>query len=267
MRDLTMELKNILAKLRKADHHYHMIEEGDRIAVGVSGGKDSMVLLTALHWYSKFKDKHFEVVGIHIEMGFPDMDFTAVRQYCAKYGIAYEDCPSNLYATLRQYPGKDGKIQCSRCSALKKGAVIKEAKKRGCNKVAFGHHGDDAVETLFLNMMYGGKLATFEPSMYLTREAITFIRPLIYCFEEEITHALRTNDIPFVASTCEKEGITKRTDMKRFLQMLYQHDPLAKENLLLALHNEEQVKLWHKDPTFENNKRAFHAARAQLKQK
>lgn len=150
---------------------------------------------------------------------------------------------------------------------LKKGAVIKEAKKRGCNKVAFGHHGDDAVETLFLNMMYGGKLATFEPSMYLTREAITFIRPLIYCFEEEITHALRTNDIPFVASTCEKEGITKRTDMKRFLQMLYQHDPLAKENLLLALHNEEQVKLWHKDPTFENNKRAFHAARAQLKQK
>ena len=111
-----MELKNILAKLRKADHHYHMIEEGDRIAVGVSGGKDSMVLLTALHWYSKFKDKHFEVVGIHIEMGFPDMDFTAVKQYCAKYGIAYEDCPSNLYAILKQYPGKDGKIQCSRCS-------------------------------------------------------------------------------------------------------------------------------------------------------
>jgi len=242
-----MKIQEILRKIRKADEDYQMIQKGDRIAVGVSGGKDSMVLLAALHMYAKFPDKSFSVVGIHVDLGFPNMDFQAVTAFCEQNRIEFHIEPSKVYEILKRNLDHEGRIQCSLCAKFKKATVIEAAKKYGCNKTAFGHHGDDAVETLLLNAIYGGRIATFKPKMYLTNTHMMFIRPLLYCHEEEISHALSTNAIPFVTNTCPNDGYTKRQDMKEMLQRLYTKYPDAKNNMLSMLSNLKQVELWQKE--------------------
>ena len=239
-----MKLQDILRKIKKADEDYHMIQAGDRIAVGVSGGKDSMVLLTALHMYSKYPHCDFSVVGIHIDLGFPSMDFHEADEFCKNNGIAFHHEPSPVYEILKKNPDKNGKIQCSLCSKFKKATVIEAAKKYGCTKTAFGHHGDDAVETLLLNAIYGGRIATFKPKMYLTNTKMMFIRPLIYCCEQEIASAQRINAIPEVKNTCPNDGFTKRQDMKELLNTLYRKYPEAKGNFLSMLSNQKQLDLW-----------------------
>lgn len=242
--DDLMKLQDILRNIKKADEDYHMIQRGDRIAVGVSGGKDSMVLLTALHMYSKYPHCDFSVVGIHIDLGFPDMDFHEVDEFCAKHGITLHHEKTSVYEILKKNPDKNGNIQCSLCSKFKKATVIEAAKQYHCNKTAFGHHGDDAVETLLLNAIYGGRIATFQPKMYLTNTKMMFIRPLIYCHEPEIVSAHRLNAIPEVKNTCPNDGYTKRQDMKELLTALYRKYPEAKGNFLSMLHNQQQLDLW-----------------------
>lgn len=242
-----MELHTILGDIRKADQDYHLIDDGDRIAVGVSGGKDSMVLLTALHMYSKFADRNFEVVGIHIKLGFPNMDFSEVVAFCLQQGITFYQYDSQVYEILKRNPDKEGNIKCSLCSKFKKATVIDAAKKLNCTKVAFGHHSDDAVETLLMNAIHGGKLATFLPKMYMSRTDTTFIRPLVYSYESDILSALERNQIPFVKSTCPNDGYTERQAMKDMLQEFYRSYPMAQKNFIRMLYNEDQVELWHRE--------------------
>ena len=242
-----MELHTILGDIRKADQDYHLIDDGDRIAVGVSGGKDSMVLLTALHMYSKFADRNFEVVGIHIKRGFPNMDFSEVVAFCRQQGITFYQYDSQVYEILKRNPDKEGNIKCSLCSKFKKATVIDAAKKLNCTKVAFGHHSDDAVETLLMNAIHGGKLATFLPKMYMSRTDTTFIRPLVYSYESDILSALERNQIPFVKSTCPNDGYTERQAMKDMLQEFYRSYPMAQKNFIRMLYNEDQVELWHRE--------------------
>lgn len=242
-----MELHTILGDIRKADQDYHLIDDGDRIAVGVSGGKDSMVLLTALHMYSKFADRNFEVVGIHIKLGFPNMDFSEVIAFCRQQGITFYQYDSQVYEILKRNPDKEGNIKCSLCSKFKKATVIDAAKKLNCTKVAFGHHSDDAVETLLMNAIHGGKLATFLPKMYMSRTDTTFIRPLVYSYESDILSALERNQIPFVKSTCPNDGYTERQAMKDMLQEFYRSYPMAQKNFIRMLYNEDQVELWHRE--------------------
>ena len=239
-----MELHTILGDIRKADQDYHLIDDGDRIAVGVSGGKDSMVLLTALHMYSKFADRNFEVVGIHIKLGFPNMDFSEVIAFCRQQGITFYQYDSQVYEILKRNPDKEGN---SLCSKFKKATVIDAAKKLNCTKVAFGHHSDDAVETLLMNAIHGGKLATFLPKMYMSRTDTTFIRPLVYSYESDILSALERNQIPFVKSTCPNDGYTERQAMKDMLQEFYRSYPMAQKNFIRMLYNEDQVELWHRE--------------------
>ncbi len=242
-----MELHTILGDIRKADQDYHLIDDGDRIAVGVSGGKDSMVLLTALHMYSKFADRNFEVVGIHIKLGFPNMDFSEVVAFCRQQGITFYQYDSQVYEILKRNPDKEGNIKCSLCSKFKKATVIDAAKKLNCTKVAFGHHSDDALETLLMNAIHGGKLATFLPKMYMSRTDTTFIRPLVYSYESDILSALERNQIPFVKSTCPNDGYTERQAMKDMLQEFYRSYPMAQKNFIRMLYNEDQVELWHRE--------------------
>lgn len=239
-----MNLQEILRDIRKADQDYAMIQDGDRIAVGVSGGKDSMVLLTAMYMYSKFANKNFTVVGIHIKLGFPNMDFSEVTAFCEQQGIEFHMIDSHVYEILQKHPDKRGRIKCSLCSKFKKATVIDAAKQYGCNKTAFGHHSDDAVETLFMNMIHGGKIATFRPKMYLTNTEMMFIRPLIYSYESDIILAQHNNAIPFVKSTCPNDGYTERAEMKTLLHNLYEKYPMARSNFVYMLHNEKQVDLW-----------------------
>ena len=239
-----MNLHKILGDIRRADIDYGLIQDGDRIAVGVSGGKDSMVLLTALHMYSKFKDKSFTVVGIHIKMGFPGMNFDEISAFCEREGIEFHEIDSKIYDILDKNRDKEGRLRCSLCSKFKKAAVNQGAKTFNCSKVAFGHHSDDAVETLLMNAIYGGKLATFLPKMHLSRDEVEFIRPLVYSYEKDISQAIKRNNIPFVESGCPNDGYTKRQTMKELLNNLYDQFPMAQNNFLKMLYNQSQLELW-----------------------
>lgn len=245
-----MIIKRILGKMRKADVDFGLIQDKDRIAVGVSGGKDSMLLLYCLSLYSNIARNHFnrniEIVGIHIKMGFPGMDFSKVVSFCEKHNIEFHMIDSKIYEILKIQANEDGTLKCSICSKLKKGAVIQEAIRLNCNKTAFAHHADDAIETLFLNAIYGGRLASFSPAMFLTNTKMNFIRPFAYTFESDIKRAFKEVDIPIVQSTCPMDGVTKRQDIKELLHNIYRQFPSAKENFLLMMHNKKKLDLWTK---------------------
>ena len=247
MEVINMTMKKVLGCIRKADQEFDMIQDNDKICVGVSGGKDSVLLLYCLSLYKKFADVKFDVVGVHIEMGFPNMDFSEVDAFCKKNEIELYHEPSDVYEILKLNKTDDGRLQCSLCSKFKKALVIDGAKKYGCNKVAFAHHGDDAVETLFMNMVYGGKIATFTPKMYLSRTDMNFIRPLVYAYESDIVTAVKEANIPIVESTCPADKHTKREEFKQ-LNDLYKKYPQAKNNLLTSLTNEKNTMLWKKTP-------------------
>lgn len=236
--------------MRKADLDFNLMQDGDRIAIGISGGKDSMLLLYCMALYRnialRHMEKKIEIVGIHIKMGFPNMDFSSVETFCKENNIEFHDIDSRIYDILKIQANEDGTLKCSICSKLKKGAVINEAKKLNCNKTAFAHHADDAIETLFLNAIFGGRLATFAPQMYLTNSEMTFIRPFVYCFESDIKKAIQETTVPIVKSTCPMDGHTKRQDMKELLENIYKTYPSSKENFLLMLHNQKQLDLWVK---------------------
>lgn len=244
-----MSIKKVLSSMRKADIDYGLIDDGDKIGVGISGGKDSNLLLYCLYLYQFLAantfDKHFSIVGIHIDLNFGEEDFNIIRHWFDDYPIEIVS-EHSLIADILDKHRKNGKIECSRCSTLKKGAVIACAKKIGCNKVAFAHHSDDAIETLFLNMIYGARIATFDPKMHLSNQDITFIRPFIYAFEKDIKKAQREIGMPSIKSGCPNDGFTKRQDIKELLHTIYHQYPHAKENFQLSLHNTEKINLWHK---------------------
>ena len=218
-----MSVKKVLASMRKADLDYGLIENGDKIGIGISGGKDSNLLLYCLYLYRFLAkntfDKDFEIVGIHIDLNFGEEDFSIITDWFSKYPIDIVSERSKI-ADILDIHRKNDKIECSRCSTLKKGAVIQVAKRLGCNKVAFAHHSDDAIETLFLNMIYGARIATFDPKMHLTNQDVTFIRPFIYAFEKDIKKAQAIERM-----TISDQGASKR--------MLSQIQTL--ENLLKSL--------------------------------
>lgn len=243
-----MSMRKILGCIRKADKEFDMIQPGDKVCVGVSGGKDSVLLLYCLSLYKKFGTVDFDVVGVHIEMGFENMNFKEVDTFCKDHDITLHHEPSQVFEILKRNKTDDGRLKCSLCSKFKKALVIDSAKKYGCNKVAFAHHGDDAVETLFMNMIYGGKIASFLPTMYLDRTDIHFIRPLIYAYESDIIKAVKEAKLPIVVSTCPEDKHTKREEFKNLLHNLYQTYPQAKHNLLLSLSNTKQTALWEKNP-------------------
>ena len=237
-------MKKILGCIRKADRDFSLIEDGDKIAVGVSGGKDSMALLYALHLYQKFAPVKFELVGITLKLGFPGMDFNPVVEFCEKHGIEYHLVDTEVYEILKLNGTPDGKIPCSLCSKFKKAILIKKGTELGCNKISMAHHADDAVETLVLNTIYNGFLSTFKPKMYLDRTDVTFIRPLVYCYEDDIIAAANRH-VPIVPSTCPMDKHTSREDVKQLLKKLYAEFPMAKQNMLNALSNGDRVSLFN----------------------
>lgn len=242
-----MTIKKILAQTRKADEMFNLIEDGDKIAVGISGGKDSSLLLYIMHLYQYLAknslNKSFELVGIHINLNFGEEDISELKAFFESYNIDFYYEESKI-ADILKLNMKKNKTDCSLCSTLKKGSVIKAAKMLNCNKVAFAHHADDAIETMFLNMIYGGRIATFDPKMYLTNSNTTFIRPFSLAFENDIRKACKEMNIPIIKSGCPNDGYTKRQEVKELLHSIYHKYPGAKENFLLSLYNHEKVNLY-----------------------
>ncbi|OCN03747.1 hypothetical protein A4S06_05150 [Erysipelotrichaceae bacterium MTC7] len=238
-------MKKILKQLRKADEDFKLIEDGDSIIVGVSGGKDSMLLLYALSLYQKFEYTNFTLTAVHLNMGFPDMDSQVIKDYCQKLDMPYYEEDTYMHDILTYHQKEDGYFDCSLCSTLKRGAIVNIAKEMEATKICFAHHADDAIETFFLNAIYGGRLETFQPDIYYEDKDIHFIRPLIYAYEKDIRQAVKKYEIPVVKSTCPNDGVSKREDIKQLVQQMYHMYPQANKNLLRMLSN-DTIQLWKK---------------------
>ena len=219
-----------------------MIAPGDRVAVGVSGGKDSLLLLYALALYRRFCPRPFELEALTLTMGFEPFDLSGVRALCERLQVPYTVRETRIGQVI--FEDRKEKNPCALCAKMRRGALNELCVQRGLNKIALGHHRDDALETLLLSLFYEGRVHTFAPVTYLSRSGITQIRPLIYVPEKDIIHYARTLNLPVVPSPCPANGYTKRQDMKELLDFICRKIPSAREKMLSALQNKEQYGLW-----------------------
>ena len=237
-----MNLQDILSSIRKADKDFHLIEENDRICIGISGGKDSMVLLEALHQLRKFKNYHFDICAIHLDLGFNESDYSKITEYCELNNIPFYIEKTQIANELLKEE-KNGKVSCSKCSKYKKACIVQAALKYNCNSIAFAHHADDAIETLFMNMMHGGRISSFKPKIYLEKSNLKFIRPLVYTKESLIDHVSKQLEFPVIKNNCPNDKKTERQYIKDTLNEIYKHHSQIHDNLRKCLF-EENVDLW-----------------------
>ena len=211
-------IKRVLSFVRRALDDYLMIEDGDKIAVGVSAGKDSLTLLCAMAEIRRFYPKKFDLLAITVDMGFEGMDFSPVKSFCEELGVEYEIVPTQISKII--FDVRKEKNPCSLCAKMRRGALYNYAKERGCNKVALGHHFDDVVETFMLNLFFEGRLGCFQPVTYLSNTDITLIRPMIYMPEKDVRYFASKTELPIQKSPCPADGNTEREEMKKLLTSL-----------------------------------------------
>jgi len=237
-------MKEVLGCLRRADQDFSLIESGDHVAVGVSGGKDSLLLLHALALYRLFSKKPYTLTAVTLTMGLEPFDLSGIRALCERLEVPYVVRETRIGKVI--FEDRKEKNPCALCAKMRRGALSDLCREIGANKVSLGHHRDDAIETLFLSMFYEGRIHTFQPVTHLTRSGLTQIRPLIYLPEKHIIHMAKKLELPVVPSPCPANGRTKRQDMKNLLTDICRKIPNARELLLSALQNEAQYGLWEK---------------------
>jgi tRNA(Ile)-lysidine synthase TilS/MesJ len=226
-------IKRILGQIRKAVQDYNMIKDGDKIAVGVSGGKDSQVLLVALKRLQSFYPQKFELEAITLDMGIGEFNLEPVKELCRKIGVNYtieETFIGKIVFDIRKE-----KNPCSLCANLRRGALHTAAKALGCNKVALAHHKDDVIETLLLSTFYEGRLHTFSPVTYLDKKDLHLIRPLIYTEEKEVKEFVKSYGLTTVPSPCHVNGKTKRQYIKELIADLSKEKRDLKNNIFGAI--------------------------------
>ena len=249
-------IRTVLACIRKADSTYNLIEHGDKIVVGLSGGKDSVVLTYCLHLYQKFSHTDFKIQPVTLDLGFPEFNPQPLVEFCRSLGMELMVVDSREVYKILQIQQKEQNLKhlpCSICSRMKKAAINKVANEIGFNKVAFAHHADDAMETLLMNEIHGCRFATFAPKMHLEKADITFIRPLVLAHESDIIKLVKEENLPVLDSRCPADKTTTREDIKGVLAGIYKKYPQAKENFLTMLSNYEQVDLWGNDIEYQLN--------------
>lgn len=213
-------MQMLMSRMRAAIEKYKMIADGDRIAVGVSGGKDSLALLCALSEMRRFLPVHYELQAVTVDMRFGgvDGDFSAIEALCERLGVPYEIKRTELYDVIfnqRREPNP-----CSLCARMRRGLLHDEAVRLGCNKLALGHHLDDAVVTFYMNLLQGGTIGCFSPVSYLSRKNLHMIRPMVFATEREVERAARRLELPVVKSNCPADGTTERQRVKELLDKL-----------------------------------------------
>lgn len=226
-------MQKLLGLLRRCADDYHMIEEGDRIAVGVSGGKDSLVLLVLLSELRKFYPLHFDLEAITVDMGLPGMDFSGVEELCRSLDIPYTRVETQIGAVIFDY--RKEKNPCSMCAKMRRGSLNETLLKHGCNKVALGHHYDDAVETFMMSLIYEGRLSCFQPVTLLDRTGVTQIRPMLYISEKTIAHFAEKMGLPVVHNNCPADKSTKREEIKQLIYSLSGTYPDLKTHIFGAM--------------------------------
>ncbi len=230
-------IRKILAALRKADQDYNLIEDGDEILIGVSGGKDSLTLVKALSLYRYFSSKNFTFYPVYLDLGFGEVDTSSIEKYCKECGSPLSLIDERfVYEALKSNQKEGHHLPCSICSRMKKAAMKDIAEEHHYNKIAFAHHEDDLIETLYLNAIKSAKLSTFAPKMRLDKN-ITFIRPFYYVKEKDIASFVKEENVPVLPSICPADKHTDREVAKHALLSLYKQDPESEKNLFHLLNN------------------------------
>ena len=230
--------KRILSFTRRAVDDYGMIRPGDKIAVGVSAGKDSLTLLFALAALRRFYPVPFELIAITVDMGFAGgTDFSPVRRFCEQLDVPYHIVPTEIYKIIFEVRKESN--PCSLCAKMRRGALNNAAKELGCTTVALGHHFDDAVDTFMLNLFFEGRIGCFQPVTYLSRQDLYVIRPMLYMPEKDIRYFAAHNELPVVKSGCPANGNTEREEMKQLLTSLDRKYPGLRYRIFGAMQRGE----------------------------
>lgn len=247
-----MKLQQLLSYVRRAIDDYHMIEPGDKIAVGISGGKDSLTLLTALSALRRFYPIPFELCAITVDLGFKNLNLDEIKVFCRQQNVEYKIVKTDIADII--FEQRKETNPCSLCAKMRKGALNEAIKAMGCNKVAYAHHKDDVVETMLMSLIYEGRFHTFAPVTYLDRMQVTVIRPLMYMNEADVIGFVNKNNIPVVKSPCPADGHTKREYIKNLLRQLNLENPGVKERMFTAIQS-GNMKGWVRNlGNPENNK-------------
>ncbi|MBU3810915.1 MAG: adenine nucleotide alpha hydrolase family protein [Candidatus Niameybacter stercoravium] len=232
-----MKIQHLLSYARRAIQDYNMIEEGDRIAVGISAGKDSLALLLALRHLQYFYPKKFELEAITVSLGFDNFDLSGVIAFCEELGVRYTVYETEIGKIV--FDERKESNPCSLCSKMRKGALNDKAKELGCNKIALGHNQDDINETLLMSLFYEGRIHTMSPVTYLERAELTIIRPLIYAPEKDIKYFAKKEGLPVVKSPCPADGVTRRETTKQLIYKLEKEIPSLSSHLFGAIERSE----------------------------
>lgn len=222
-------MQEILGLVRRCVEDYDMIQEGETVAVGVSGGKDSLVTLAALARLKNFYPKHFDVVALTVDGGTPGMDFAPVADFCRTLGVEYVRLEVPIYEVV--FEERRESNPCSLCAKLRRGALNTAITQRGIRKIALGHHFDDAVETYLMNMLFEGRIGCFQPVTYLSRMDVTQIRPLLYVREKQVRSAAERLQLPVVHNPCPLNGASRRQEVKELIEELEKQYPDLKQKI------------------------------------
>lgn len=226
-------MKKIIGNIRKALREYNMIENGDKIAVGVSGGKDSLTLLMALKNLQMYYDKTFDFIAVSINPNFDFFDINLIENFCNSLSIPL--IIENSHSKEIVFDIRKEKNPCSLCANLRRGILNSIAIRENCNKIALGHNEDDVIETFILSLFYNGNIHTFAPKSYMDRSKITVIRPLIYLSEKDIKSFINRNKIVVMNKCCPMDGNSKRENIKEMISDLQKSIPNLKSNLYGAI--------------------------------
>ena len=219
--------------VRKGVDDYRMISDGDRVAVGISGGKDSLVLLCALAQLRRYYSHPFELEAVTIELGYSEMDFAPVAELCRRLNVPYTRVKTDISHVV--FDVRQEVNPCSLCSKMRRGALDNALKARGCNKLALGHHMDDAVETFVMSLLFEGRISCFKPVTYLSRADVTQIRPMIYAGEQRIANLAQEMGLPIVKNACPADRDSKRSEIKQLLKDAETDYPDVKSKIFGAM--------------------------------
>lgn len=235
-------MKKILGLMRKCIQDFDLIQDGDKIGVGVSGGKDSMTLLYALKKYQLFSKEAFELEAFTIDLGYEDFATEVIFDFCKEIGVPLNIKETDIKDVVFEH--RKEKNPCSLCANMRRGAIHTSLVEKGFNKLALGHHADDAIDTFFLSMLYEGRMYTLPTSSYLTEKKITVIRPFLYVPEKNIISTVNKFDIPISKNPCIVDKVTKREEVRKLLNGIYKDIPYSRQKIFTALKNMDPNNFW-----------------------
>lgn len=236
-----MKMQQLYSFVRKAVDDYQMIEDGDKIAIGISGGKDSLTLLYALHGMMRFYPKSYQIHAVTVDLGFKNLNLDRIKALCEELNVEYTIVKTDIAQIVFEERAESN--PCSLCAKMRKGALNQAIKDAGCNKVAYAHHKDDVVETMMMSLIFEGRFHTFSPVTYLDRMDLKVIRPLIYVNEADVIGFVNKYQVPVVKSPCPADGYTKREYVKNLLREINHETPGVKDRMFSAIRNGD-MKGW-----------------------